>query len=119
MPKARPEEAGLLALWRAGAIHTPTRRWRDDELTKCPHCYAAKASARHFWAECPHFAASREALQQDFGIPPAWWQQQPQVTAKLGCITLGAGVSTQQRALRQIAACSLGIEIVAAGMPEA
>ena len=115
-----PEKQAFLDLWRAGAIHTPTRRWswRDDEKTLCPHCGASRASARHFWAECPRFTACREALQQDFGIQPAWWQQQPRVTSKSGWITVGAGTSTEQRASRQIAACSLGIHIVAVGLEE-
>ena len=113
-----PEKRAFLSVWRAGAIHTPTRRWKEGEQTRCPYCAAARASARHFWAECPRFSAYREAMQQDYGIQPAWWQQQPRVTSKSGWITMRAGASTQQRATRQIAACSLGIQIVAEGMRE-
>ena len=89
----------LLTIWRAGASSTPTRRYRGPLVSKtglplnvahCPHCGQKQASARHFWADCPHFAELRDQLQREYSIAPSWWGAQPRVTSKTGWITLDA-----------------------------
>lgn len=115
------EDVWRLAVWRGGAIHTPTRRWglRGPDVAHrhaCAACGFPYASARHFWAECPRFDADRAALQRDFRIPVCWWRQQPRCTAKSGWITAGAAATLERRAEMQVAACSLGLRILAAGV---
>ena len=69
---------------------------------------------RHLWADCGHFVEKRIALQQKHRILPGWWALQPPVTSKTGFITYHANDCPKRRAILQIAACELGIFIVAA-----
>ena len=112
-----PGQRTQLSVWRGGAVHTPTRRWygrRTADDQSCPHCGFAQASARHFWAECPRFDAEQRRLERELGISPGWWANQPRCTAKTGWITSAAASSTERRASLQVAACRLGLTIVAA-----
>jgi hypothetical protein len=110
-----PQERKFLAIWRAGAIWTPTRRWfrpgASPLQTCCLFCGAEAASARHLWTVCAHFAAARRGLEREFQIEPRWWLAQPRVTAKSGWVTLEAGGDTRRRAQLQVVACRLGILI--------
>ena len=106
------EQTRLLGIWRGGAILTPTRRFRGrDVRAHCPWCSQTKASARHFWVECPRFQAKREKLQVEYSINPDWWALQPRVTSKTGWITITASDNANRRAQLQIAACRLGISV--------
>ena len=109
------EDSALLNIWRSGAGRTPTRRHyrRNNDLCVCPFCDFQRASARHFFSDCPRFAPDRLALQDRFGIQPDWWSLQPRVTAKSGWVVLHAHPSPMQRARCQVAACALGIAIKA------
>ena len=116
--KLSTESRRLLAIWRGGAVSTPTRRAFGREaaasaspLTACPWCAAEMASARHLWAECRHFNAMRAQLQREHHMQASWWQNQPKITSKSGWITLSAARSPQKRASLQVAACRLGIRI--------
>ena len=105
-----------LRIWRGGAVRTPTRRHfragGDMKLCACPFCGHARASARHFWQECPRLDAMRHELEVEYGILPAWWGAQPSCTSKSGWVTTRAHESPIQRARMQIAACRLGIAII-------
>ena len=104
----------LLAIFRAGAVWTPTRRYsfRDPSKTVCKWCKHPRASMRHFWADCPHFAYERFSLEREYIIDPAWWGQQPRCLAKSGWITFGAHVDHLQRAILQVASCRLALFIM-------
>lgn len=108
-----------LRIWRGGAVWTPTRRWsfrgqEEDERIRCCYCGFDRASARHFWTECPRFDAQRSGLEREFNIHPSWWSRQPRCTAKTGWITAAAGPTVQRRAELQVAACRLGLHVMAA-----
>ena len=104
-----------LRVWRGGAIRTPSRRHRGEAgLQSCPYCAFPHASARHFWQNCQHFAAFRAELEAEFDIPSCWWQAQPRCTSKSGWVVYQADGDLKKRARLQIAACRLGIAIVAA-----
>jgi hypothetical protein len=109
-----PTARTALAIWRGGAVWTPTRRWsrRRPEPARCPHCQAERASARHFWADCPRFEARRVELCTEYGMPMSWWSAQPRCTAKSGWITVAAGGPVARRAALQVAACRLGLYIM-------
>lgn len=114
------EQRSLLAVWRGGAVKTPTRffegwRARAQGLQACRHCPCPRASARHLWAECPRLETHRRCLAREYGLPPNWWLQQPRCTAKSGWVTFAAGSTCQRRALGAIAACRLGIQVVLEG----
>lgn len=102
----------LLHIWRAGAVWTPTRRWRGEEECRCPWCGHPHASARHFWAECEKFNGARVDLDRRFQLEPGWWQLQPRVTSKTGWITKTASTDFQTRVRMQMAACQLGVAIM-------
>jgi hypothetical protein len=115
---ADPQRAMLLSVWRHGAIHTATRRWyRTDQcnahLTVCRLCGADLDSARHRWAECPGYADVRVQLSVAYGIGEGWWLAQPRCTAKSGWITLAAAITVEERACLQVAACKMGMAIMA------
>ena len=111
-------EQTYLNVWRGGAVWTPTRRWCrpgvDDPRTECTCCPGVRASARHYWAECLMFAPRRSKLDVEYRMPVGWWRAQPRVTAKSGWVTFAAASSLKKRARRQVAACQMGIAIVAA-----
>ena len=124
--KLPPFDKTLLAIWRAGACSTPTRRHQGPlfndtgealDVAHCPHCGTHHCSARHLWAECPHFNQLRLDLQTEHNVPPEWWAAQPRITAKSGWVTLGAAETPPQRAALQLAACKLGIEVLRATPP--
>ena len=109
------ESRRLLSVWRGGAIATPTRRWTgrgSPEQTECQFCRFDRASARHWWAECPRFDEDRGRLQMEYRIPRDWWVRQPRCTAKSGWVTLGAAAAPERRAALQVAACVLGMRIL-------
>lgn len=66
-------ETTALAIWRGGAIRTPTRRYRQAGIdTGCRWCDEPLASAHHFFTTCPHFANTRTNLQRKHRIQPTW-----------------------------------------------
>ena len=106
-----------LHIWRGGAVWTPTRRFRDgDARRQCQWCGHELASARHFWAECPHFDKPRQNIAASYDLPDEFWHRQPRVTAKTGWITYDADVCPIRRAKMQVAACLLGIRVIAEPM---
>ena len=110
------EQASRLAVWRGGAVYTPTRRWHlrgPAEACRCPFCGHDRASARHLWAECPRFDEERRLLERQHRIAPRWWREQPRCTAKTGWVVADAAPTAARRATLQVAACSLGMAIVA------
>ena len=134
------EERSMLSIWRGGAVKTRTRLHfkeaqgasekaaavaRGDvsargtpvrpgvlKLIQCSFGCKAEESARHLWAECPRYEGCRKALEEEYNIPPSWWEEQPRCTACTGWITLGSAPTRPQRSARQVAACRLGIAIV-------
>ena len=91
----------------------PTRQQgRPGASAHCPHCGAEKASARHLFAECPHYDTLRAALQQKHGLDDGWWARQPRVTAKSGWVTYGAARTVDGRVHAPLATNCLGIRIV-------
>jgi hypothetical protein len=102
-----PTDAQALKVWRGGAVFTPTRRWirRNDSLSHCPWCPAERASARHFFAECPRLAGRRSELEASYGIAPEWWGAQARAVSKTGWLPLGSTVQ------QMIAANALGVAI--------
>jgi hypothetical protein len=106
------EERTVLRVVRGGAVHTPTRRWKQHEADlTCPTCGAQWASARHFWAECPQFRELRQTLARQYSVPAGWWHLQPRVTAKTAWITLRADAQPHRRVALQIAAARLAIAV--------
>ena len=119
------EEKTRLRVWRGGATSTPTRRFScrrgqtsDDPRAACRWCSHPRASARHFWQECPRFNALRGELEVEHDVPKNWWRVQPSCTSKTGWITLSAAKEAAKRAEFQIAACRLGIAIARLSPPE-
>ena len=113
------EDRRLLRIWRGGCARTPTRtahRTRVEDA-KCIWCDHPFASARHFWQECVKFRPLRRELEDEFGINPEWWRQQPSCTSKSGWITTSAAPEAARRAELQMAACRLGIAILRASAP--
>ena len=106
----KPEEKLALEIWRSGAVKTPTRLRSGEPCRFCAHPYP---SSRHWWAECPGLAEQRFRIGFNHGIPAEWWCAQPRVTAKTGWITYGAAATPGRRSELQVAACELGIEILA------
>mmetsp|Transcript_79638 Transcript_79638/g.258085 ORF Transcript_79638/g.258085 Transcript_79638/m.258085 type:complete len:878 (-) Transcript_79638:151-2784(-) len=101
------EDAQALAVWRGGAVFTPTRRWihRNADLACCPWCPEPSASARHLWASCPRMAARRRQLEVEHRIAPGWWGLQTRAVSKSGWVPVGASVH------EMIAANALGIAV--------
>jgi hypothetical protein len=115
--KLTSEQQTCLSIWRSGAISTPTRRWAyrggaDAHRRQCPFCSFELASARHWWAECPHFGEARRALEQEYRIMHGWWAAQPRCTAKSGWITVDAAADRRRRVDMQLAACRLGLTVL-------
>jgi len=73
-----PSQLSALQVWRAGAVHTPTRCTRNSTLWGCPHCAEQVCSARHLFSACPRCAALRECPSRKWNMPTTWWHQQPQ-----------------------------------------
>ena len=112
-----------LRVWRGGAVRSRTRLfWRPAAANlaeaACHWCSAPRGSARHYWAECPHFASHRLAIGVRHGVPPAWWAAQPRVTAASGWITFAASPCPRRRSKLAVAACELGIIITRACAPQ-
>eukprot|EP00959_Pyramimonas_sp_CCMP1952_P289586 6056830-Pyramimonas_sp.AAC.1 len=107
-----PRKRFCLSVWRAGAAWTPTRRWSGQgRLTACPWCGFDRASARHFWADCPRFLQARRALEEGpLAVPQGWWGAQPRVTAKSAWVTYHADPSPRRRAQLQLAAAQLALQ---------
>lgn len=108
-----PQEVGALRLWRSGAILSPTRFVNRRDPT-CPFCAAEWASARHLWADCPHFDDRRQQLQTEVGFDAGWWSRQPSCTSKSGWVTFDAARTRGRRVAASIAANKLGIDVVIA-----
>ena len=64
--------------------------------------------------DCPHFDTERAAIARDLRLPPSFWRTQPRVTSKAVWITYDAGRTPERRGTMQVAACRLGLAIVAA-----
>ena len=126
-------ERQLLGIWRGGAVRTGTRRFwavpnrqrkTPDEAVasasamRCRWCGAERESAKHLWAECERFAASRRDLAAQQRLPAAWWAQQPRVTSATGWVPLAAADDAVQRGRCMVAACQLGILITDACSPD-
>lgn len=105
------EDKRRLAVWRAGAVKTPTRDPRARG-SGCPWCDAQFASMRHFFAECTKFDQYSKELQGDHRILATWWALQPRVTSKTGWITLSADGCAARRAALQIPVTKLGLRIM-------
>ena len=108
-----PQTFGALRLWRGGAVVSPTRLVRARDPT-CPFCHHEWASARHLFADCPHFEDDRKALQLKAGFDAGWWSRQPAYVLKSGWITFDAAASLGGRTKAAIAANHLGATIVEA-----
>ncbi|CAE8610170.1 unnamed protein product [Polarella glacialis] len=108
-----PREVGALRMWRSGAILSPTRFVKARDPT-CPFCASEWASARHLWAECPHFEDRRQQLQTEVGFDAGWWSRQPPCTSKSGWVTFDAARTRGHRVAVSIAANKLGIDVVLA-----
>ena len=80
--------------------------------TCCPFCGVEDASMRHFWADCPEFAANRRELERRFIICSRWWRAQSRITAKSGWITFNADDNPHRRASVQVPTCELGLSIM-------
>ena len=119
----------LLAIWRGGAIFTPTRRHsgaQDNNYQPrlgstaadlcCPYCPEQLCSARHWWTNCPRFNNSRRRLCEEHELDNAWWNAAWRVTSKSGWITTDVSRNRRIRVAMQIAACKLGIEIIRTNM---
>ena len=111
------EQTWELAIWRGGAVWTPTRRFSNSSSSACPWCPELCASARHFFANCPKFEDQRNSLSAEFDIPADWWRHQPRVTAKSGWITEIASASAGERARMQIPAALMGMAIITEMQP--
>jgi hypothetical protein len=105
------EQQRQLSTWRQGAAWTPTRRWRDGA---CKWCGADWASARHFWADCPHLSPQRNRIGAIARLPASWWALQPRVTSKSGWATGAAAGTLAGRVLGQIAACEMALVVAEA-----
>ncbi|CAK0865763.1 unnamed protein product [Prorocentrum cordatum] len=101
----------FLDIFRSGATKTPTR---GGEAAPCPWCRQPLASLRHMFQDCPRFDTERAAIARDLRLPSSFWRTQPRVTAKSGWITYDAGRTPERRGTMQVAACRLGLAIVAA-----
>ena len=114
-----------LAIWRGGAIRTPTRRHSGaphnnykpragstiDDL-RCPYCPEQRCSSRHWWTNCPRFHDYRQQLCAEHEPDPSWWNAAWRVTSKSGWITTDLAQRRRVRVEMQIAACKLGVEII-------
>ena len=58
----------------------------------------------------------RGELSAEYGIAEDWWGRQPRCTAKTGWVVLAAHIDIAKRTQMQIAACRLGIAIVASDL---
>ena len=115
----------LLAIWRGGAIFTPTRRHSGAQGNNhqprlgstaaelcCPYCPEQLCSARHWWTNCPRFNNSRRRLCEEHELDNAWWNAAWRVTSTSGWVTTDVSRNRRTRVAMQIAACKLGIEII-------
>ena len=109
-----PEQQTLLAIYRVGAVSTPTRRVGMGLSTACPACHGVDASMRHFMIHWPAFDDFRSQLQRKFNIHPGWWRLLPRITAKSGWISTSAARTPDKRARLQMAVARLTIEIMRA-----
>lgn len=103
-----PQRALALRVWRGGAVLTPTRRWyqRVEAWSACPWCDHPRASARHFFAECPRLDRVRAWLSEAHGLPAGWWAAQPRAVAKTGWMPVGSSID------EALAANAMGMAIV-------
>lgn len=108
-----PDEVRALRSWRGGCVSSPSRNQSHRSHT-CHWCGVEWASARHLWAECPRFAPMRLQLEKEMSVPAQWWAEQPRCTSKSGWVTVDAAPSVEERGARMVAACRLGMAVVAA-----
>ena len=107
-----PEQQTLLAIYRACAVSTPTRRVGMGLSTACPACHGVDASMRHFMIHWPAFDDFRSQLQREFNIHPGWWRLRPRITAKRGWLCTSAARTPDKRARLQMAVARLTIEFM-------
>lgn len=113
-------DAVALAVWRGGAVLTPTRRWyqRSEAWCACPWCPEPRASARHLFAECPKLDDVRHRLSAEHGLAAGWWTAQPRAVAKSGWMPVGSSVDELLAANAMgVAIVSLGSELTASWQP--
>ena len=85
-------------------VAAPSRQQNHPgRATSCPHCGCEMASARHLWAECPHYDDYKAILQAQYDIEAGWWARQPRVTAKSGWVTYDAAANPSGRVKKLIA----------------
>ena len=111
------QDACALAVWRGGAVLTPTRRWsqRCAHREACPWCPEPRASARHLFSECPRLEEARRQLQREHRLPAGWWASQPRALAKSGWLPRCAAASSERRVELLIAANKLGVKVAQLG----
>ena len=64
-------EALRLAVYRCGAVRSPTQRYQGA-ASRCSFCQAPFASARHLFADCPQFNSDRFQLERAYQVPSKW-----------------------------------------------
>ena len=83
-----------------------------EAAARCPGCQAERASARHFFADCPALRERRRRIATEHGITTRWFEEAPKATAKTGWVVYDpvAGKGLQVR--RALAANQMGLAVM-------